>query len=531
MIVSNAVQTSAGFVTNTIPTVTFASPSIGVTAGGLVSFGISTFSITNPGSGYTSRPSITIAAPFNPTGFAASVGLGISTLNWTVNGGSGYLDGESPIIVINPVNGIGTGASITGVGIGSTVAFTLVSPGFGYSTPPIITVDSTGTAGTGATVAITRMIVTNIDVVNPGTGVTVGLASTGNITFTGGGASVTVSAAATVSTIVSTGITITNSGFGYTVSPAITYNPPGATTSRAGLGISAVQLVSTGLGYTVLPTVATVPAPSIGTTANPGFSTVLGYVGFAGTTILAGPGYGGTTVYFINVLSNRTFTITSSIGTSLSPGIGTVGYGFSVGLSTARTGTVSVAGTTIVGSITTTGITIGTPIQNSNVISAGTTITAIGSNSVTLSLPATNTGSLTTTFNVGTVFLAGGRVGGVSISEIGSGYVAGTALTAQTSNFDRISPVYDTNVGAGFTFTVANVVNNFQLSELLTMHSSGSGTTTAYLVEQAGISDVAELGEFSASMSGVGLTMFSLNFTPTFAFNTLKFSKTLFTRD
>jgi hypothetical protein len=528
MRVSNAVQTSAGFVTSIIPTVSFATPSIGVTATGLVSFGISTFTITNPGSGYTSRPSITIAAPFNPTGFAASVGLGISTLNWTVNGGSGYLDGESPIITINPINGIGTGASITGAGIGGTVAFTLVSPGFGYSTSPVITVDSTGLTGTGATVAITRMIVTNIDVVNPGTGVTVGLASTGNITFTGGGGS---GAGATVSTIVSTGITITNSGFGYTVSPAITYNPPGAATAQAGLGISAVQLVSTGLGYTVLPTVATVPAPSIGTTSSPGFSTVLGYAGFAGTTILAGPGYGGTTVYFINVISNRTFTITSSIGTLLSPGIGTVGYGFSVGLSTARNGTVSVAGTTIVGSITTTGITIGTPIQNSNVISAGTTITAIGSNSLTLSLPATNTGVVTTTFNVGTVFLAGGRVGTVNVTENGSGYVAGTALTAQTSNFDRISPVYDTNVGAGFTFTVANVANNFQLSELLTMHSSGSGTTTAYIVEQAGISDVAELGEFSASMSGVGLTMFSLNFTPTFAFNTLKFSKTLFTRD
>lgn len=527
MIVSNAVQTSAGFVTNVIPTVTFAAPSIGVTARGLVSFGISTFNITNPGTGYTSSPTISIAAPYNPTGFAATVGLGVSTLNWVTNGGSGYTNGDNVAVSINPIAGIGTGASITGTCLGGgVITFTLTNTGFGYTAIPRIVVDSTGTTGAGATVTIASMFVSNITVNNPGTGVTVGLARTNDITFTGGGGT---GAGATAATLVSTGITITTAGFGYTVSPAITYNPVGAAVAQAGLGISAVTLTSTGLGYTVLPTVSTVPGPSVGTTANPGFSTVLGYAGYAGTTLLAGPGYGGTTIYYINVLSNRTFNITTSMGSGLTPGIGTVGYGFSVGLSTARTGTVSVAGTTIITGITTTSITVGTPVQNSNVLSIGTTVAALGSNSVTLSLPATNTGSLSTTFNFGTVFLAGGRIGTVNITDIGSGYVAGAALSAKTLNFDRTSVVYDSNVGSGFTFTVANVVNNFQLSEVLTMHSAGSGNTTAYVIEESGIADTAELGEFSASLTGTGSTIYSLNFTPTFAFNVVKFNKTLFT--
>jgi fibronectin-binding autotransporter adhesin len=526
MLVSNAIQTSSGVVTNIIPTVTFSAPSIGVTATGLVSFGISTFSITNPGIGYTSSPTISISAPYNPIGFTASVGLGISTLNWSVNGGSGYTNGDTPTIIINPINGIGTGASITGLGIGGTIAFTLVNPGFGYTAIPSIKVS--GGTGVGATVSITSLFVTNINVVNSGSGVTVGLARTNDITFSGGGGT---GAGATVSRIVSTGITITNSGFGYSVSPSITYNPSGAATAQAGLGISSIQLLSTGIGYTVSPTVTTIPGPSIGSTSNPGFSTVLGYVGYAGTTLFAGPGYGSTTVYFINVLSNRTFSISTSIGVGIgsTPGTGIVGYAFSVGLSTTRNGTVSLASTNIITGVTTTGITLGTQVHNNNIISVGTTVLGVGIGTITLSLPATNTGSLTTAFNFGTIVLIGGAVNKVNITEIGSGYVANNSLRSNVTNFDRITNVYDSNVGSGFTFTVANTVNNFQISELLVMHSAGSGNTSAYLIEQDGVADTSELGEFSASITGTGSTIFNVNFTPNFAFNQIKFNRTLFT--
>jgi hypothetical protein len=524
MIVSNAVQTSAGFVTNIIPTIAISAPSIGVTATGLVSFGISTFSITNPGSGYISSPALSIAAPYNPAGFAATVGLGISTLNWVITGGSGYTDGDTPTITVNPINGIGTGANITGLGIGGTIAFTLVNPGFGYTAIPLISV--TGGTGVGATVSIASMNVTNISIVNPGTGVTVGLARTNDITFTGGSGT---GAGATVSTIVSTGITITNAGFGYSLSPAITYNPLNATTAQVGLGISAVRLLSSGLGYVGIPTVTTVPGPSIGTTSNAGFTTVLGYVGFAGTTIIAGPGYGATSVYYVNVLSNRTFNISTSIGSGSTPGTGIVGYGFSVGLSTSRSGTVSSASTTIITGITTTSITLGTPVHNNSVISVGTTVSAIGIGTITLSLPALNTGSITTAFNFGTVVLIGGTVNRVNVTEIGSGYLANNSIQATVSNFDRATTIYDSNVGSGFTFTVTNVVNNFQLSELLVLHSAGSGSTTAYLIEQDGIADTSELGEFSAALSGTASTIFNVNFTPTFAFNQVKFNRTLFT--
>lgn len=528
MLVSNAVQTSAGFVTNVIPTITFSGPSTGVTALGLVSFGISTINVALPGSGYTTPPSITIAAPRNPVGFAATVGLGISSLNWVVTGGSGYTDGDLVAVSFNPVGGIGTGAAITGVGVGGTIQFSITNPGISYTTPPLVSVDSTGTTGTGATVSIARMIVSNVIVTNPGSGVTVGLARTNDITFSGGGGT---GAGATATTLVSTGVSITNAGFGYTSTtiPTITYEPLGAAAAQVGLGISAIQLLSTGIGYTVVPTITASPGPSVGTTRNAGFTTSLGYAGFAGTTIIAGPGYSGTSVYYINVLTNRTFTISTSIGSGLTPGTGIVGYGFSVGLSTSRTGTVSIAGTTLITGITTSGITVGTLVQNNTVLSPGTTVASIGNGTIFITPAALNTGSLSTSFNFGSTLIIGGRVNAVNITEIGSGYVAFQTNTARSSNFDRESIIYDSNVGTGFTFTVANVVNNFQLSELLTLHSVGSGSTSAYIVEEAGIADVTELGEYSVSLSGAGQTVFNLNFTPVFAFNTVKFNKTLFT--
>lgn len=527
MRVSNAVQTSSGYVTTTIPTITFSGPSTGVTATGQVSFGISTLSITRPGSGYTSSPSFAITSPYSPTGFAATVGLGISSLNLIVSGGIGYLNLETPTITINPIGGIGTGGVISGVGVAGTIAFTLVNSGFGYTVPPLVSVS--GGTGIGAGVTISTMFVSNINVTNSGDGVTVGLARTTDITFFGGGGT---GAGATVSTIVSTGVSITNSGYGYTSTtiPTITYSPVGATTAQVGLAISSIQQLSTGIGYTVIPSVTVTPGPSVGTTVNAGLSTILGYAGFADTSLLPGPIYGGATVYYIIPISSNTFAISNTIGIGLTPNATRVGYGFSVGLSTAKTGTLAIGSTTIIaGGINTTGITVGTRVQNSTLITPGTIVSAIGSGTITLNAPALNTGSISTSFNFGNFISAGGKVNAISFTDIGSGYVASQSITTRLSNFDRISPVYDSNVGTGFTFTVSNIVNNFQISDILTLHSVGSATTNAFAIEEGGISDVSELGEFSASLAGTGSTIFNLNFTPIYAYNTLKFNKTLFT--
>jgi hypothetical protein len=524
MKVSNAIQTSAGFVTNIIPTITFGSPSIGVTATGQVSFGITAFNITSAGSGYTVSPSLSIAAPYNPTGLAVTVGLGISSFNWNVSGGNGYTPGEQP--VVNIIGGGGSGAAIDAIGVGTSLAFTITNPGIGYTVIPTVTI--VGGSGVGAGLTLNSMIVTNIIVSNPGIDVTVGLARTNDITFPAVGG-VGSGAGATATTLVTSGISIINPGFGYSVSPSITYSPSNSGIATVGLGISAIQQLSTGIGYTIIPNATIIPGPSIGTTVNVSISTSLGYAGVAGTTIIAGPGYGATSVYYINVLSNRTFNISTSKGAGLTPGTGIVGYGLSVGLSTTRTGTLSIASTTLIaGGISTSGITIGTPVQNNSLITPGTTVIAIGINTITLSSPALNTGLTTTSFIFGTALIAGGKVNGVNITIPGSGYFANQSIGAAVTNFDRASAVYDSNVGSGFTFTVSSVVSNFQLSEVLTMHSVGSGSTSAFLIEAAGISDIEELGEFSSTLSA-GSTTYNLNFTPNYSYNEIKFNKTLFT--
>ena len=523
MKVSNAIQTSAGFVTNVIPTITFGGPSIGVTATGQDSFGIPAFNMTSAGSGYTVSPSLSVAAPYNPAGLAVNVGLGISSFNWVVSGGSGYTPGEQP--VVNIIGGGGSGAAISAIGVGASLAFTITNPGIGYSTIPTVTI--VGGSGVGAGLTLRSMIVTNINVSNPGTGVTVGLAKTNDITILAVGG-VGAGAGATATTLVTSGISIINPGFGYSVSPSITYSPSNSGVATVGLGISAIQQLSTGIGYTIIPNATITPGPSIGTTVNVSISTSLGYAGFAGTTIIAGPGYGATSVYYINVLSNRTFNLSTSKGAGLTPGTGIVGYGFSVGLSTTRTGTLSIASTTLItGGISTSGITIGTPVQNNSLIRPGTTVIAIGINTITLSSPTLNTGPTTTPFIFGAALISGGKVNGVDITIPGSGYITNQSIGAAVTNFDRASVAYDSNVGYGFTFTVSSVASNFQLSEVLTMHSVGSGSTSAFLIEAAGISDIEELGEFSSTLSA-GSTTYNLNFTPNYSYNEIKFNKTLF---
>jgi len=171
MKVTNVTLNTAGIVTNITPAVTYSTPvGTGVTAIGYVGFGISTFTITGVGSAYTSSPTVTYDQ--TPTSAPVTrVGLGISDSAILITPGSGY-DTGTTTITINPVGGIGTGAAmILGSvnGSGGITDIDITNVGFGYTVPPTVTVTN-DSAGVGAAITITRMIVTNIDVDDPGAG-------------------------------------------------------------------------------------------------------------------------------------------------------------------------------------------------------------------------------------------------------------------------------------------------------------------------------------------------------------------------
>lgn len=109
-----------------------------------------------------------------------------------------------------------------------------------------------------------------------------------------------------------------------------------------------------------------------------------------------------------------------------------------------------------------------------------------------------------------------GDVTGVLITNSGSGYEVGEILTINDA---------DLSGGSGFNFTVAGpLIESFQVSDLMVMHSVGAAVTEVSIVEYAGIANLENLGDYSADINA-GIV--SLKFTPLYAHNTFKLFKDL----
>ena len=441
MKVTNVILNTSGIVTNTVPTATFDTPiGVGETAEGYVGFGISSFTITGVGTAYSSSP--TVVYDQTPTSIPVTrVGLGISDSGIQITGGSGYGDGTT--ITVDPPPSGGTQAEIilasTDGPPGAITGINIVNVGSGYTVPPPVTV--TGGGGVGAAITITQMIVTNIDVDDPGSGFGT---SKPIIQLIGGGGS---GATAVVNDILLTSIEVTNSGYGYTsidMPVEVTITTPGVG-STVGLGIYEIA-ATTGLGYTTNPSFV-IDSPGISPFTE---ATLISSLGYDSTyNLLPGPGYGGTTAYYIDPIDSSTFRLTKDI--SLTDYI-TLGFNTS-----------------------------------------------------------TNP----------TAYIGGAKVDSITIVNGGSGYEVGEILTIDTSVMESLYEGFD---GDGFSFTVASpLIQSFQISDVIMLQSVGSASTEATLVEYAGIANLESLGEYDADIDNNNAR---LKFTPIYAHNTIKFTKT-----
>ena len=435
MEVTNVVLNQTGVVTSTVPTTTFSSPTSGTAAQGYVGFGVSTFTVTQPGAAYTVSPTVTYDQ--TPTVEPVTVvGLGISDANIQIAGGTGYNTGITTITVDPPV---GVGVTATAVlasvdlGTGAILSIAITNVGSGYTQIPGVTVTNDG-SGVGAAITIAEMIVTNIDVTDVGSGFGTSKPAIG---FTGGGGA---GAAATVTNIEVTSIEVTSAGAGYTASDmpvTATFGSLGIGNTVA-LGVTSVS-ATTGLGYTVAPGF-TIDAPTITPLTGAALTSGIGF----GTefNISPGPAYGGSGVYYIQTIDANSFRVATDPGLT---DIIQLGYDISI-------------------------------LTNAYI---------------------------------------GGVIGTVTITEKGSGYADGDVLTA--NNTDLSSPV-----GTGFTFTVNNLIESYQVSDLLLLQSVGSATSEASVVEYAGIGNIENLGDYDADIFGLNAR---LKFTPNYAFNSIKISR------
>ena len=541
------------------PILTASSPAVGINTATLTStLGISSVSVVLAGSGYTSASQIQLSPSPTVTGFAASVGLGVTSSGLISFGGQNYTFAPT-VVFSSPDVGVNTATGqFSDIFDGVLSNFEILNTGSGYLTPPTITITSGG--GTGAAVTITQMVLTNVTVNNTGFGVTVvpsisvispigsgvsvsalmgigsvnvvgfgsgytmppGIAVTAVDGITGSGASVTAGLGLT-----SSNITVTNAGTGYSSIPSIVVSSASsvsiAASAIAGVGITGVVITNSGIGYSgAIPTIS-IRADSetdFGSGAIVGVSSV-----FATNVYVTNPG-SGYTATDLATLPIATFS-QSGIAATVGFGVSTITVtNLGVGYTSAVAAAVSISAPNLsTGTTATASASLGYPgiLPGPGVNTTGNTaiyyVSSVSPTNIGIST-GVGIGTLTVTEVGDDVFVSdkpvasiGGTITNVSIVSPGSGYTTTSVLTA--SSFDGAS------VGTGFSFRVARTVNNYQFSDVMILQTVGSATTSCEYIEYATIANEDILGSFGADISGSNARLL---FTPTYRNNTIKFS-------
>lgn len=486
---------------------------------------LTSIQITNSGSGFTTVPNITIDSPIIVGNPVPGVGIGSTAIvtNVSMKVTNATLNTVGVVTNVAPtttfVSPIGTGETATGyVGFGIST-FTVTGFGSAYTSSPTVTYNQTPTS-----TPVTRVGLGISDAgiqITPGTGYNTGI-TTITITPVGGigtGAQMSLQSIDTGSGGI-TKILIVNVGSGYTVPPTVTI-----TNSASGVGaaITITQMIVTNID---------VDDPGSG------FGASKPIIGFSG-----GGGSGATATVDDIILTNIAITNSgygyTSADMPVTATISTPGVGNTVGL-----GVYQVLSTTGFGYTTNPSFTIDSPTLSPFV---GTSLTSIlgynstfnlfsgpgyggetvyyidpiDSNSFRLTKDSEGTNYITLGYDVSSNPGAyiGGTVSSVSITNSGSGYEVGDVITTGNSDLES----YGTAVGTGFSFTVAGpLIESFQVSDVMLLQSVGSASTEASVVEYAGIANFDNLGECSADISGGNAR---LKFTPTYAHNTIKLTR------
>ena len=255
-------------------------PTVSITGGDAISDATATatidkrvesISMSSGGSGYL--PDQTDVFLVGGGGFGATavpvIDVGEITGITVINPGTGYT--SAPTVVID---GNGTGAAAVASIGGVLTEVTITDSGDGYATIPTVTISGGGNPTDATADAIIDGIVASIAVDDGGSGYT-----TATVEITGGGATSDATATATIVGDAITAITITDPGSGYTSLPTVTIIGDGTlATALATIDsiVTGLTITDPGSGYTSAP-ILTITGNATGTAslANEGAKIVL----------------------------------------------------------------------------------------------------------------------------------------------------------------------------------------------------------------------------------------------------------------
>jgi hypothetical protein len=271
-VVSGLTITNAGSGYTSVPTLAIAAPPAADQATATAEHHSSLFvthaySVTNDGAGHTSAPTVSISAPN-----AVTAVVSISTINASGaitktsvdNGGSGYTTAPSTAngaITVSTETGSNFVASAVFSGTGIIGSINITNEGSNYDSEDTITISAPTKTQATATAVLDGHVVDSINVTNAGAG----YVSTPTVTI----AAQSITTATATATMGLTGsISITYEGKGYTTAPTVTVDNTGTdgsggvvTAVLSGDTVASASVTTAGTGYTSLPSLS-VAAPA-----------------------------------------------------------------------------------------------------------------------------------------------------------------------------------------------------------------------------------------------------------------------------
>ena len=432
-----------------LPTVTFGAPPAGgtsPTATAIVSNNLAGITVTDPGTGYTSPPTVTLTGGGGAGATATAAITGILSGISLTNGGSGYT--TAPQVFITGGGGTGATATTTVGGQSIVTGISITNAGAGYTSVPTVTFSGGGATTQATATATISAVVSSVTPVGRGTGYT----SAPTVTFTGGGAITQAQATATITNTVNN-VSVSAGGTGYTSAPTVAFSGGGgasaAGTAVISNAVSTFTVTTGGTGYTLPPSVtlsgggATTQALATSTIANvvTGARVTAGGGGYtvAPGVTLSAPAAGGTQATAIAAISQVVVTVTvnaAGTGYTTAPSVILTGGG---GTGARAVATIAAGGVTAI--IVTSG---GSGYTSAPTVSfnggggAGAAATAaISATSQVTSIIITNRGS--------------GYTGVPTIGFTGGGGGSGAAATATVTGVVNSVTVNPASRGSGYT--------------------------------------------------------------------------------
>ena len=262
-VVSALTITNAGSGYTSVPSLTIAAPPSADQATATAQHNSSTFitqsySVTNDGAGYVSAPSVSISAPNAVTATATA-----STYYNTVSGisltnvGSGY--SSTPIVSIDPPSYyMGTQATAIAVpkGDGTIKTITVTNAGSYYTSTPNVSIAAPTKTQATATAVLDGDVVDTLNITNAGAG----YVSTPTVTIA---AQTRSTATATALMGLVGAIDVTHGGHSHTTAPTVTISGGGGSSAAIQLSLLndavASGAITAGTGYTSVPTFSVAP--------------------------------------------------------------------------------------------------------------------------------------------------------------------------------------------------------------------------------------------------------------------------------